>query len=133
MATGQSTLEVGGALSRRGERGFLGRWLHEINHFLRTKPLGSIGAVIVLLIIVLAIFAPQVAPFGFDHRVLREKLQGPSAAHWLGTDIQGRDVLSRIIFGARVSAFVGFGAVIISTLISSGIGLISGYFGGTVD
>ncbi len=133
MATGQNTQEAVGSLTRRGERGTYGRWQHGIVRFLRTKPLGSIGAVIVLTILLLAVFAPQIAPFGFDHRLLRDKLQGPTSTHWLGTDIQGRDVLSRLIYGARVSAFVGFGAVLIATTISSVIGMISGFFGGLVD
>jgi peptide/nickel transport system permease protein len=133
MATGQSTLQGIGTLGQRGEPSALGRWRHNIVRFLRTKPLGSIGAAIVLAILLMAVFAPQVAPFGFDHRVLRDKLQDPSAKHLLGTDIQGRDVLSRIIYGARVSAFVGFGTVLISTVIAGVIGLVSGYFGGTVD
>jgi peptide/nickel transport system permease protein len=133
MATGQSAQEAIGVLARQGDRSTYGRWQHAIVHFLRTKPLGSIGAAIVVAILLLAVFAPQVAPFGFDHRLLRDKLQGPSANHWLGTDIQGRDVLSRLIYGARVSAFVGFGAVLIATTISSVIGLISGFFGGLLD
>src|SRR5436305_3093653 len=99
MTTGQSTLEGSGILERRQERSTLGRWSHSVTRFLRTKPLGSIGAAIVLVILLLAVFAPQVAPYGFDHRVLREKLQEPSAKHLLGTDIQGRDVLSRLIYG----------------------------------
>lgn len=133
MATGQSAQEAIGVLARQGDRSTYGRWQHAIVHFLRTKPLGSIGAAIVVAILLLAVFAPQVAPFGFDHRLLRDKLQGPNANHWLGTDIQGRDVLSRLIYGARVSAFVGFGAVLIATTISSVIGLVSGFFGGLLD
>lgn len=127
--------------STLGRRSFLatskettfGRWRYSVLRFLRTKPLGSIGAVIVLAIILLAIFAPQVAPFGFDHRVIREKLQTPSSAHLLGTDELGRDIWSRIVYGARVSAFVGFGTVLISTFVASLIGMVSGYFGGWID
>src|SRR5437868_1067107 len=133
MATGQRALEMAGPLEQRGERGALGRFVHSITHFARTKPLGTIGAVIVLVIILLAIFAPQIAPYGFDQRKLVEKLQSPNSKHLLGTDIQGRDVLSRLIFGARVSAFVGFGSVLIATAISGLLGMISGFFGGVVD
>ena len=61
---------------------------------------------VVALIILLALFASFVAPYGYDQRNIRARLQGPSSAHWLGTDEQGRDVYSRITYGARVSAFV---------------------------
>ena len=61
------------------------------------------------------------------------RLQGPSLAHPFGTDANGRDMLSRIIWGARISVTVGFGAVAISTLLAVTIGLISGYFGGSFD
>lgn len=104
-----------------------------ILRFFRTKPLGTIGFVIVLGIVVCAIFAGQLAPAGFDHRVIKDRTQAPSAKHLLGTDEGGRDVLSRIIYGARVSAVVGFGVVTISTIVSGFIGLISGFFGGAVD
>ncbi|MHB8578102.1 MAG: ABC transporter permease, partial [Dehalococcoidia bacterium] len=92
-----------------------------------------IGAVLVLTNILLAIFAPQIAPYGFDQRRLVDKLQNPNSKHLLGTDLLGRDVLSRLIYGARVSAFVGFGSVIIAITIAGFFGLVSGYYGGAVD
>jgi len=133
MATEGSVLGSGGALAGGAGYDRGNRRLRAVVRFLRTKPLGTIGAVLILVIILLAIFAPQVAPAGFDHRVLKDKLQSPSAKHLMGTDIVGRDVLSRIIYGARVSAFVGFGAVVIATLISATVGMVSGYFGGRTD
>jgi peptide/nickel transport system permease protein len=104
-----------------------------ILHFLRSKPLGAVGAAIVLAILLLAVLAPSVAPYNFDHRAISERLQNPSLHHPMGTDEVGRDILSRVIYGARVSAFVGFGSVIIATVIAGAIGMISGFFGGALD
>jgi peptide/nickel transport system permease protein len=114
-------------------RSRMDRWKHGIWHFVRTKPLGTIGAALVLLIIGVAIFAPQIAPYGFDHRIIADRLQGPTAKHPLGTDELGRDMLSRIVYGARIATFVGFGVVIIANVLAALIGIISGYIGGWVD
>ena len=115
------------------EREDSGSWQHGLRHFLRSKPLGSLGAALVLVIILLAVFAPLVAPYGFDQRILRDHLQSPSTTHILGADELGRDILSRVIYGARVSAVVGFGTVIVATIVSGSIGTISGYAGGWAD
>jgi peptide/nickel transport system permease protein len=101
--------------------------------FLNRKPLGAIGAVIVVLLIVVALAAPLLAPYEYDVGVASERLQGPSLAHPFGTDANGRDMLSRIIWGARISVTVGFGAVALSTLLAVVVGTASGYFGGTID
>jgi len=100
--------------------------------FLRHR-LAVAGAVAIVALAVVAIFAPQVAthdPYRVDLLAVRE---GPSAAHLLGTDEAGRDVLSRVIFGTRVSLSVGLVAVTIYTLIGTVLGAISGYYGGAVD
>ncbi|HZQ37323.1 MAG TPA: ABC transporter permease [Dehalococcoidia bacterium] len=131
-ASEQRTLHGAGELERRAEQSAV-RWGKGLLRFLRTKPLGTVGAVIIVAIIILAVFAPVFAPYGFDHRVLKDKLLTPSLKHPMGTDLLGRDVLSRIIYGARVSAFVGFGSVLISTIFATLIGTVSGYFGGKVD
>lgn len=103
--------------------------------FARKKPLGFLGLVIVLLLLVVAIppVTDAVAPFAYSQQSLRDRLQAPSAEHWLGTDQSGRDVFSRIVYGARVSVVVGFGAVAISETIAVAIGLVSGYAGGWFD
>lgn len=132
IASGQQSAQPGTLVSPR-DRPAAARWLHSTLKFVRTKPLGTLGAALVLLIVVLAVFAKQVAPFGFDHRVIAQRLQTPSWRHLMGTDELGRDILSRIIYGARISAFVGFGTVLISTVIASAIGMVSGYFGGLTD
>src|ERR671933_2210635 len=101
--------------------------------FVRRKPLGAIGGAIVLVLLLVALAAPWLAPYPYDVGVAAERLQGPSLKHPFGTDANGRDMLSRIIWGARISVTVGFGAVALSTLLAVVIGVVSGYFGGWFD
>lgn len=133
MSAGQTTAAPLALEEYAGDRGPWARRLHSLTHFLRTKPLGTVGLAIVLVLVLCAVFAQQLAPYGYDHRVLREHTLAPSAKHPFGTDELGRDELSRIIYGARVSVVVGFGTVAITTLIAGAIGLVSGYFGGWLD
>lgn len=100
---------------------------------LKRNKLAILGLVILIFMVVIAIFAPVIAPEGFDNQNLDNNLQGPSAQHLFGTDEFGRDVLSRIIYGARISLFVGFFAVSISVFLGGGLGAIAGYFGGLAD
>jgi peptide/nickel transport system permease protein len=102
-------------------------------HMLRRKPLGTLGAVIVLVMLGAAVLADVVAPYGFAETSLRERLQSTSAAHWLGTDQLGRDLLTRVLYGARVSLYVGFGAVLLGSVMATAIGIASAYFGGRLD
>lgn len=96
------------------------------------NPIGSIGAAIVLLTILAAVLAPLLAPFDpADQQATR--LLGPSREHVFGTDELGRDTLSRIIYGARVSLQVGIIAVFVSLLLGGLLGILSGFFGGVVD
>ena len=88
---------------------------------------------LVLVMILMAIFAPVVAPYDPNQDDLYNVLKGCSAEHWLGTDSNGRDVLSRIIYGARVSFVVGVVSVLISSVIGIALGLISGMAGGVLD
>jgi peptide/nickel transport system permease protein len=88
---------------------------------------------IVLTLIVLAILAPQIAPYSPDRTDLKHHLSGPTAQHLLGTDNIGRDVLSRLVFGARVSMTVGFGAVALTNVFAVALGMISGLRGGWFD
>ena len=104
-----------------------------VGRFVRRKPLGAMGGALVLLLLLVAVFAPWLAPYPYDVGVGADRLQGPSLAHPLGTDANGRDMLSRIIWGARVSVTVGFGAVGLSTLLAVTIGVVSAYFGGWFD
>ncbi len=94
----------------------------------------SILSVSVLgLIILSAIFAPLITPFEPNTVNMKERYQSPSCIHLLGTDGLGRDLFTRVVFGARVSLFVGFGAVILAGFIGVTLGIISGYFGGLLD
>lgn len=109
------------------------RSLRGVKRFIRTKPLGAVGAGIVLLLLVLGLLAEFIAPYSYDDFNVPDRLVGPSAEHWFGTDEQGRDVFSRVLYGARTSVIIGFGAVATSILVATVIGTISGYFGGTLD
>jgi ABC-type dipeptide/oligopeptide/nickel transport system permease subunit len=104
----------------------------------RRKPLGAVSAVIILGLLAVALLAPLLAPrdpyaLNLDQRGLPIRMQGPTAAFPLGTDPLGRDVLSRIIYGARVSLIVGFAAVLIGTGLGTFLGLVSGYWEGRLD
>jgi peptide/nickel transport system permease protein len=100
---------------------------------LRRKPLGTVGGVIVLVMLLLAIFADALTPYGFAETDLRARFISSSASHWLGTDQIGRDVATRILYGARISLYVGFGAVALASLIATLLGIFSAYWGGRVD
>ncbi|MFD2845409.1 ABC transporter permease [Paracoccus cavernae] len=92
-----------------------------------------IGALITITIILLAIFAPLVATHPIEKMDMTNRFSGPSWQHWLGTDNFGRDLWSRLVFGARISLTIALTAVTISALIGVAVGLIAGYFGGWVD
>ena len=114
-------------LRRRGRfAGFLIRLLKE-------QPLGTACGMIVLLLIFVAIFADALAPYPFDEMHLRDRMTGSSAQYLLGTDHIGRDLLSRLIFGARVSMLVGLAATTLNVLVATLIGVTSGFLGGKVD
>jgi peptide/nickel transport system permease protein len=100
---------------------------------LRRKPLGTLGGVIVLGMLLAAAFADVLTPYGFAETNLRERFIAVSAEHWLGTDQLGRDVLTRVLYAARISLYVGFGAVAVASLIATALGIASAYCGGRVD
>lgn len=99
----------------------------------KEKPLGAIGAIIVLLLLFVGIFADILAPYGYNEANLLLRLKAPSAAFPLGTDNLGRDMLSRIIYGAQISMIVSISAALLSTVIATALGACSGYFGGRFD
>jgi len=101
--------------------------------FVRRKPLGAAGGLVLAVMLALALLAEGVAPYGYDEADIFFRLKAPSEAHWLGTDNLGRDLLSRVIYGARVSMAVGFGGVVVGLLLGTAVGLVSGYFGGRLD
>jgi peptide/nickel transport system permease protein len=99
----------------------------------KEKPLGTIGLVIVIVLLLAGIFAEALAPYGYNEIILADRLDGPSAKHLLGCDNLGRDLLSRIIFGARISMIVALAGSTISTVVSFLVGAISGFFGNKYD
>ena len=106
-------------------------WLGAARRFLR-HPGAVIGFLVLAAWVVVAIFAPLVAPYDPSELVARAR-QAPSGQHWLGTDMLGRDVLSRIIYGARISISLGLIAVALGGIPGVFLGLLAGYFGGWVD
>lgn len=112
------------AAPRRGRR---------LLRLIAQQPLGAFGAVVLLVVALAAIFAPYIAPYDpttGDPAMLNKP---PSAAFWLGTDGFGRDILSRLIYGARISLVIGFGASLLGVVIGAILGITSGYFGGWFD
>ena len=101
--------------------------------FVRRKPLGAISAAVIVVLGALALFAPFVTwngPLDID---LLDKLKGPTLSHPFGTDDLGRDTYSRVVYGSQISLYVGFASVLVSTVIGSALGLVTGYYGGKAD
>ena len=107
-------------------------WSISWNIFKKNKvAMACLGIVIILCLV--ALFAPWIAPCDPDAQVLTERLMPPSAQHWFGTDDLGRDIFSRIVYGCRISLSVGVVSQIIATVIGYTMGVCAGYFGGKVD
>ena len=109
---------------------------HRGRRFLRvlfSRKIVLFGAIVLLLVILVAFFAPLLAPYNPYDQNLNQALLQPSAQHWLGTDPLGRDELSRVIYGTRISLEVGLIAVGIAAIIGFTAGLVGGYFGGLLD
>ena len=100
---------------------------------IKEKPLGAVGLFISLVFLFVAVFADLIAPYPMNEIHLGENLLRPSAKYWLGTDNLGRDMLSQIIFGGRVSVIVGLAGASIATLLTLLLGMLSGYIGGRFD
>jgi peptide/nickel transport system permease protein len=97
------------------------------------RPVVVAGAVVIVLVVIMAVFAPFLAPYDYNDQNLIDHLQAPSGTHWLGTDALGRDVLSRLIYGTQISLLVGIVAVSLAGAVGMALGLIAGYFGGWVS
>jgi len=95
--------------------------------------LGAAGGLVVLVALLAAVFADVVAPYGYNEQLYAALLEPPGAAHLMGTDHLGRDLLSRLIFGARITTYVVFGAVTIGVIYALTIGLLTAWFGGALD
>jgi peptide/nickel transport system permease protein len=106
------------------------RFLREL---LWTRKSSGFGAVVVLLVIVAGLAAPVLAPYDPAWQDLERAISPPTTSHWLGTDVFGRDILARIIYGARISLLVGVVVVLIATAVGGAVGLIGGFVGGRLD
>ena len=109
-----------------------GPW-HALWRFARRKPMGVVGAVIVCLLVVVAVFADQIAQHNPDRVRAVQRFLAPGSAFWFGTDDFGRDVFSRVVHGARISLRLGIFAVALGTSLGATVGMISGYLGGRID
>jgi len=101
--------------------------------FARRKPLGFSGLMVLLFVCTASLLAPVIAPYHYADVDFTSRLQGPSAAHWFGTDNLGRDTFSRVLYGSQVSLGISFSAVIMSKVAATLVGIISGYYGGWFD
>jgi len=108
-------------------------WPGHVTAFARAKPLGAAGGFIILVMLLVALVAGTVAPYDPYVPDYAAQFARPSAQHWLGTDEFGRDVLSRIMYGARIALFVGFTASLTGCSLGAGLGVLSAYCGGKVD
>ncbi len=108
-------------------------WLQGVAHVVRRSAMMRVGLGMMVLLFGMGLLAPVLAPYSPLETNLTERLRSPSASHPLGTDQLGRDQLTRIMYGARVSLLVGLVAVVIAAVFGSGIGLVAGYTGGRID
>jgi peptide/nickel transport system permease protein len=111
----------------------VGAALRLTGRFCWRKPLGAVGGVLVLALLVVAVFADRIAPHAYDDSIRGARMKPPSARFWMGTDNLGRDVWSRVVYGARISVTVGFATVALATLMATVIGVSSAYLGGAYD
>jgi peptide/nickel transport system permease protein len=107
-------------------------WREGWRSFKKNK-MALVGTGIVLFFILLAVFAPMIAPYSINEQDLSLRLQAPSKEHLFGTDDFGRDIFSRVIYGARISLWVGFFSVLGSVIVGSLLGIIAGYYGRWID
>lgn len=99
----------------------------------KEKPMATVGGVILLVLVVLGVLADIIAPYGANQIHLVDRFSPPSAKYLLGTDNLGRDLFSRIVYGARISMYVGLAGAALDVAVTTIIGLVSGYFGGKID
>lgn len=131
MAIDNSTSNI--ALEGLVKRRRIPMWLQPLHTLVTRKYLGTFGATVLIAMILAAVLADVIAPYDPVAQHLPDKLKAPSAQYILGTDQFGRDLLSRLIYGARTSLYVGIGVVLLGTGAATILGIISGYFGGKLD
>jgi peptide/nickel transport system permease protein len=144
MATTLDLAQLGGDVLPERPEG-IGTWPRAVWSFCRRKPLGAIGGFIVIAMLFFAVFVdfsilsltatnePLLAPDHYDHQTFGNENSDPSWSHPMGTDRSGRDIFSRLLYGARISAVIGFSCVLIAAFIALFVGTISGFFSGWFD
>lgn len=133
MAAGTTSIAVAPEWDFLRDRPLPQRVLSTIVHFTRTKPLGAFGAAMLILIVVVGVFSPWIAREPLSAQHLSDVLQSPNSTYWFGTDENGRDLYSRMVYACQVTALVGLGTVLFVTILSLLVGVSSGYFGGKLD
>lgn len=102
-------------------------------HRFKKNRLAVVGLVVIVLFIIMAVFAPLISPYDYAKQDLTSTYQTPNSKHLLGTDNLGRDMLSRIMYGARISLVIGFSSVLVSLILGGILGCIAGFYGGKTD
>ena len=141
MATAIQTRALDEVLREPPRGGPVG-WLRATWSFCKRKPLGALGGLIIVLMVIAALFVdaslfgsdePLLAPQHYNQQVFGDENLSPSTDHILGTDQLGRDIFSRILYGARISMIIGLGVVLLTAIVSLAIGTVSGFFTGWID
>jgi peptide/nickel transport system permease protein len=101
--------------------------------FCRRKPLGALGGLLVLVMLLMAVGAPVIARYAYDESIPGSRMKAPDSQFWMGTDNLSRDMLSRVVYGARVSVTVGFITIALAILLATAVGVSSAYLGGFYD
>ncbi|MDQ3411948.1 MAG: ABC transporter permease [Chloroflexota bacterium] len=128
----RATVMAGGIRGEAGGRQLVSQRQRALRTFAKNRT-AVVGLTLILLLLLIAVFAPWIAPYDPLAQDIPARLQPPSDAHWLGLDDRGRDILSRVIFGTRIALLVGFFSVLLGGVVGTAIGVIAGYFGGKVD
>jgi peptide/nickel transport system permease protein len=110
-----------------------GQLLDILVRLVREKPIGLVGGIIVLLLLLVGILADLIAPYGFNEMLLADRLAPPGIYHFFGTDNTGRDIFSRVIFGARISMIVGLAGAALHVGVGFLVGATTGFWGGKID
>lgn len=102
-------------------------WRRFLRRFRRNKP-GVLGLFVIVALVLIAILATSIAPYGWKEQDIANRFASSSAAHWLGTDELGRDILSRLMYGARYSLTIGFAAILVSFVVGTLLGIVAGFY-----
>lgn len=108
-------------------------WLGALGSFIRRKPLGAFGALVLVIVLVVAVFSPWIARYPYEQPHFGDILTAPNSEYWLGTNQLGQDVFSRMVIGTQITILVGLGTVAFAAFLSLVVGGLSGYIGGRLD